>query len=285
MKIFFLLKEGLAGFQRARLASAVTITSICLSLALVGVFAIMASNLYGYFQHLYQQIHLEVFVDPSLNEEEIHRLEAEIRRLPLVESVTYISPREALQNFQRDFGGDLVSLLEENPLPPSLQVILAAGYRQIDQIDALVDKVKSLPAVDDVLYQEKLARLINRYFLVAVVGVLGLGATIFFVSTLLIFNTIRLTIHSRQSIIEIMRLVGATDRFVKAPFMIEGILQGLIGGLLAAVLIWLGADLVRSSGLIADLIVPSGYFVFLLLTGVLLGFVGSYISVGKYIKL
>jgi cell division transport system permease protein len=111
-----------------------------------------------------------------------------------------------------------------------------------------------------------------------------IGATIFFISTMLIFNTIRLTIHSRRDAIEIMRLVGATTRFIKAPFIIEGLLQGLIGGLLASGILWLAVDIAATLLSLPELAFSLPYFFFIIGTGMWLGLLGSYVSVGKYLQ-
>lgn len=283
MKLLFLLKEGFAGFRRARLAVTIALTTTTLSLALLGLFGLVAQNLSDSFQRIFYQIRLEVFVDPSLGESDLQTLKSEIERIEAVQSAEYISPGAALQEFEKDFGKELVTILESNPLPPSFRVVLKTGRSRPEVIQAVVRRIEALKAVDEVVYPENLIRLLNKYFLLGVVIAAGLGAAIFIISTLLIFNTIRLAIHSRQRVIEIMRLVGATDAFIKAPFIFEGILQGLIGGLLAAGLLWLAGDLLRYLFL-PDLVVPSLYLAGLVVTGILLGFIGSYLSVGKYLN-
>lgn len=284
MKILFLLKEGFAGFRRARLAVTITLVTITLSLALLGLFGLVVQNLSDSFQRTFYQIRLEVFVDPSLGESDLQSLRGEIGRIETVQSVEYISPQAALQEFEKDFGKDLVTVLESNPLPPSFRVILKAGHTRPEAIKAVVRRIEALKAVDEVVYPENLIRLLDKYFLLGIVIAVGLGAAIFITSTLLIFNTIRLTIHSRQRVIEIMRLVGATDAFIKAPFIVEGVLQGLIGSLLAAGLLWLAGDLVRHL-FMPGLAVPWIYLAGLAGVGILLGFIGSYLSVGKHLKM
>jgi cell division transport system permease protein len=283
MKIFFLLKEGFLGFSRARLATTIGIITISLSLALIGIFGLLVQNLSDTFLRIYNQIHLEVFIDPSLDDSAIRNLQYKIQSLNEVESLTYISPETALAEFQKDFGEDLTKVLDSNPLPPSFRVVLKSGYAQFETTEAVVRQIESFKSVDEVVFQKNIIRLMDKYFWVSVIVAGALGIAIFVISTLLIFNTIRLTIYSRQTVIEIMKLVGATPAFIKAPFIIEGILQGLIGSLLAVGLLWLMADVIKTL-FMPGLFIPLFFLGIIVLIGMLLGFIGSYISVGKYLK-
>lgn len=284
MKLLFLLKEGIAGFKRARLAATISIATIALSLALIGMFALLVHHLSTRFQQTYGRIQLEVFIDPLIDNMQRQSLENRIQELAAVEVVQYVSPEAALQRFQQDFGDDLLTVLEgDNPFPPSLRVILKKEHAELEKVEAAVKAIRDLPQVDEVIFQEKFIRLVNRYFFIGLIVATAIGATIFFISTMLIFNTIRLTIHSRKTVIEIMRLVGATNFFIKAPFVIEGLLQGLIGSLLASGALWLLTDLLRALFL-PDLAIPWMYYLFLCGTGILLGLLGSYFSIGKYLR-
>ncbi|RMF61625.1 MAG: ABC transporter permease [Calditrichaeota bacterium] len=282
MKLFFLLKEGLAGFQRARLSATITIVTVTLSLTLIGMFGLIVQNLSHSFQQLYNKIQLEVFIDPSLSSSQVDSLARYLNSLDGVGYVNYITPQHALKEFESDFG-DILSVLDANPFPPSFRVVLKGGYRKMNEIESIVRKIEALEEVDEVNYQRNIIRLMNKYFLLGVIITSAVGATIFFISTMLIFNTIRLTIHSRRNLISIMRLVGATRLFIKGPFVVEGILQGLLGSLFACGLLWLGVDIIRTA-LFPTLHIPLYYYGFLILTGTMLGLIGSYISIGKYLK-
>ena len=283
MKLVFLLKEGFSCFTRARLATAISILSITLSLALVGLFGLIVQNLSTTFNRIYQKINLEVFVDPSLSDAQVNELQQRLTTIQGIESIRFVSRAEALEEFSKDFGEDLVGVLTENPLPPSLRVLLESGYTDIVEVEKVVGQIESFQAVDDVVYQENIIRFLNRYALVGGATAAAIGAAIIFICTMLIFNTIRLAIHGRQTIIEIMRLVGATNFFIKAPFIIEGILQGLIGSVLASALLWVFSDMARAV-MFTSMNVPTEYFVVLIIGGILLGLMGSYISVGKYLS-
>ncbi len=283
MRLLFLIKEGLAGFTRARLASTLTVITVTLSLFLLGIFGVIVKNLSETYHRVYKRIQLEVFIDPTLSAEGLQRLQDKVLATPGVADLTYISPEQALAEFQKELGQDLQPVLEKNPLPPRLQVLLQTGYTRLEQVEQIARHIEQFPEVDDVIYQKQVIRLLNRYFVVGMTIAAIVGGLVFFISTVLIFNTIRLTIHSRRTAIEIMRLVGATGAFIKTPFIIEGLVQGLLGSLLAGGLIWLLTDAVRQY-LFPSLVLPISYLAFLLVVGSMLGLLGSYISVGRYLK-
>lgn len=284
MTTFFLIKEGFAGFKRAPLAASITIVTVALALTLVGGFALAVQNLADEFERTYRQIRLEAFIDASLDDGQRNGLIQRIKDVAGVATVEYVSPEAALASYRSEFGGDLVEVLGENPLPPSLKIELQSGFSQLSAVEAIVKQINNLPEVDDVVFAENVLRLLNRYFDIGLTIAIILGVVIICIAVVLIYNTIRLTIHSRKTLVEIMQLVGATHSFIKAPFMIEGVLQGILGSLFACgILYWVGRfirDLIFS-----NLHVPLLYFAGLVLCGAVLGLLGSYISVSKYLKI
>jgi cell division transport system permease protein len=283
MNFFYIIKEGILGFKRARLAVTISVISIALSLVLVGVFAMVVQNMAGIFQKFYRQVQLEVFIDPSLAISQVERLQQKIQQHYLVDSVIFVSPEQALLEFEKDFGADLVTVLDENPLPPSIRVILKSGESRIKVIEDFVSELKTFDGVDDVVFQAEIIKLINEYFTIGVIISISIGLIIFIIATLLIFNTIRLTIYARKTIIEIMKLVGATNFFIKGPFIMEGIYQGFFGALISCGLLWTSNYFIK--GIFASILsVPLQYYLVLVFIGVFLGFLGSYFSVNKYLK-
>ncbi len=283
MSFFFLLKEGVVGLKRARLAAVITIVSICLSLSLFGSFTLVGYNLQDVFNRFYKKIRLEVFLDPSLNLNQLEKLKAKIHRNPEVEAVEYISSQAALEEFQKTFGQDLSGVLKTNPLPASFRVVLHPRYTAPERIEQLANRIRQLPGVQEVLYQREVVRFLHKYLGLGIIVLLVFALLILVVITILIFNTIRLTIHSRMNIIEIMQLVGATNLFIKSPYIIEGMLQGLLGSLLAVGILALFVNFIRDV-FYHGIQVPPHLYPFLLILGTVLGLLGSYISVNKYLK-
>lgn len=284
MKLLFLIKEGISGFRRARLASAITVVSVTLSLMLVGLFGLFVHQASDLFERNFLSIRLEAYAAPTLPEEQIRPLQQSLASIEGIASVEYISPEAALTVFKQDFGMDLVEALQNNPLDPSFRITIHSDYSDMEKIQAIAEAASKKDYITEVVYEENLVQLMSEYFYIGLAVAIVTGALIFLISTLLIFNTIRLTIHSRRNVIEIMKLVGATRNFIKAPFIIEGVLQGLLGSLLAVAGIWLLSQSINWFFL-KDLAVPGILFAMLILSGIILGLFGSYISVGKYLRI
>ncbi len=283
MRIIFIVREGLQGFKRAPLATTIAMVAIALALFLVGLFGLSVYNLTDLFQRFYQTVHLEVFIDPSLVEAQRSALQSRIRRIPAVERVWYVPPDKALQEFEEEFGEDLITVLKRNPLPPSFRVVLKKEFRDLPTVETIVKQLQSFPEVDEVVFQRELVRFFQKYFKLALAIALVLGTLVLLISILLVFNTIRLTIHGRRNLIEIMRLVGATNFFIKGPFMVEGIVQGMIGGAVACGWLWALVDLAQL--FISETIGrPPHFYPLLIGFGIVMGFLGSWLSVNKYLK-
>jgi cell division transport system permease protein len=284
MTLFFLLKEGIAGFKRAPLAATITVVTVAMALTLVGAFGITLQNLSDEFKRTYQQIKLEAFIDPSLDEKQVQVLVNQIGKIAGVGAVQYISSEAALQRYQQETGSDILQILGENPLPPSLQITIARDFSNLNAVKAVAEQIQSFEEVDEVVYAENVLQLLDRYLSIGTTTSIVVGVGIIIIAIVLIFNTIRLTIHSRKNLVEIMQLVGATRRFIKAPFVIEGVLQGVFGGLIACgLLFWATTFISKLSGF--AIAVPTVYFAGLIAFGAVLGLTGSYISVSKYLKI
>jgi cell division transport system permease protein len=283
MNIFFLIKEGFIGLKRARFSALISIISIGLALTLLGLFALLGQNLKDIFFRFYKQIEIEAFLEPALNNKGVNSLKSKIQGMDQVEEVVYVSREEALKEFQQAFGQDLQQILTENPLPASLRIKIKSNFSNPLIIDNLVSQINALKGIQDVIYQKEIIRFLHKYFKIGVLVITSFALILLAVIIILIFNTIRLTIHARSTIIQIMRLVGATNLFIKTPFIIEGMLQGLAGGGLGGSIVILIAHLIRDM-IFPGTVIPSILFYVILLTGIFLGFIGSTISVNKYLK-
>ncbi len=283
MSLLFLMKEGLMGLKRARVSALIAILTIALALSLFGGFGLIGQNVKDIFLRFYTKVELEVFLSPSISSENIRALENDIRKNPHVSKVTYVSREDALQEFQKSFGQDLSGVLDNNPLPASFRVVIKPDFSSPQIIETLSEGLKKMAGVEDVLYEKDIVRFVHKYLTVAIVLVLVVAAVLLLVITILIFNTIRLTISSRKEIIQIMRLVGATNFFIKSPFIIEGVIEGLVGSLLSAGLLLLFSEIIKDV-FFSELSVPENLFLVLIVLGTLLGWLGSYLSVNKYLR-
>ena len=283
MRLFFFLKEGIIGLKRARLSATISIISLCLALTLIGIFVLTGLNMKDVIYRFYRQIEIEVFLEPDLSTQNRNRLKQEIQRFPQIGEANYISREDALKEFQEIFGEDLQNILNENPLPASYRIIMSPDYSNPAIVEQIAEELGKLQGVQEVIYQKEIIRFLHKYLRLGIAITLIFALILLIIITILVFNTIRLTIYARRNIIQIMKLVGATNYFVKGPFIAEGFLQGIIGGLLSSALLWGMGEIIRGA-IFPQLLVTSYLYITIIILGVLLSLIGSQISVNKYLQ-
>jgi cell division transport system permease protein len=284
MNISFIIKEGLGGFRRTKLSTAVSVVTISISLILLGMFAIVTRNAANLVESIRNKVEIEAFLQESLKPSDIDSLRAKILGLAGVDSVTFISKEEAAKIFKEEFGEDIHKVLEFNPLPQSFKVALKEGFRNAESADQVQKQIRELKGIDDVIYRKAILEFIDKRVRTVSLIALGLGILITLSAIVLVSNTIRLTIYSKQQIIETMKLVGATPGFIRLPFILEGISQGFLGGLIASAVIYLLVEVVfpRFAPELTELL-SADYLLYSapIIVGAVLGFVGSLFSLRK----
>lgn len=288
MSLGYVVKEAVAGFSRARLASFTSIFSLFIAVLLLGVLGRISYSGYEVAESLKKSIDVEVFL-MDLDQRTTNELENELEQKDLIQEVHYISKDSAAAIFKREFGQGASSLAELNFLPASFRLRIDPDT-DIAKVDSLVQQIKGYRGVDDVRFNQQLLQMIEtRFRTVAMVGG-GLGVLILLAALVLVFNTIRLTIYAKKGLIKAMKLVGATNGFIRRPFVIEGILQGFIAGVLAVGVMYLAFQYVLPHyvpqfGVLAW---PFGRWYYLcggmVLLSMLMGFWGSQWAARKFIK-
>ncbi len=284
MGFWFSVKEGIKGFKRARLSAFLTFTSLVLSLFLLSVFVLLAQNIERWADGLRGQTEIEAFLKPATSAKQAHMVQQKILKIPGVLSTHYISKEQAANRFKADFGRDIYDIYGSNPLPTSIQVTFKKSFQTNRRVKGIIEQIKKIQWIDDVAYEAGLLALLDKYLtLIYLVGFVFL-LILFIVTATMLHNTIRLTIFARKDIIEIMKLVGATKKFIKRPFIIEGILQGAFGSIVAGLLLYGLIELVKTTIYPAIYYQPSMFY-WIFLTGMVLGFLSSRISVVKYLDM
>ncbi len=281
--LLYNVREGIEGFRRAPLSSLISISIVCLALTLLGVFTAISLSLNRLAGLVQRRMTFEVFLDETLSPSATAALEQQIRSIPGVGALEYVSKEAAAQAIKEEFGREVLELLGENPLPASFRVALAPQSRSAPLAEAVVSQLRALKGVSEVVYRAELFQLLDRYLKLVMTIDVGVGVALACGSVFVIFNTIRLIIYAKRQIIETMKLVGATPGFIRRPFLVEGILQGGVGGALAAACVWL---LARVAALEAPnlILLPQGFFLGVVGAGVLLGWLGSLIAVHRLLK-
>lgn len=288
MSLGYVLKEGVAGFQRARLASFTSIFSLFIAVLLLGVLARVSYNGYEVAQSLKKSIDIEVFL-VDLDERTTDELEDKLKANKLVQEISYISKDSAAVIFKEEFGSGGGSLAELEFLPASFRLKIDPDA-EISRVDSLVQEIKNYRGVDEVQFNQQLLELMeSRFRTVAAVGG-GLGILILLASLILVFNTIRLTIYAKRDLIRAMKLVGATNGFIRRPFVIEGVIQGLIAGLLSVGVMYLSFQYILPEYIpqFGVLEWPFGRWYYLcgamVLLAMFMGFWGSQWAARKFIR-
>ena len=287
MSAGFLIKEGFSGLKRARFPSFVAILTIAISLTLLGVAYLGGTRLYQVINQVKSRFEVEVFLTPNATSIDREHLEEKLNREEIVSSFTYISKEDAAKRFEQEFGENIHEVLDANPLPASYVINLDTRDFDHHDVTLITQQISKMRGVDEVKYRQAFLRLIDQYsrgFLIGggIVLVLIIGASI-----LLVGNTIKLSIFAKRQVIHIMRLVGATDLFIKTPFIIEGVLQGLIGSVLSLGILYgivYGTNYLLRSIVQAKLIMDIPMIVGVLVVGLLFGLMGSARSIRMFMS-
>jgi cell division transport system permease protein len=284
-----LLREALLSFSRTPLLSALSVTTIAFSLFVVGLFGLVAINLRAALRGVEERVEVVAFLMRSTPTETIAQASQDVDAWPEVLEVAFVSEDQALIRARKQLVEfrDAYRDLQVNPLPASLEIRLKDGFRDAVHVQDVVERLRGYAFIDDVRYGrdwiEKLDRLRN------ILGLVGLTVGLAFavVAVVIISTTIRMAVLQRAREISIMRLVGATNWFIRGPFLLEGAIKGLLGGLLAVILCYGGLILFRSSmgGTLTGLMFfgPQQLAVGVLF-GMLVGLGGSMVSVRRHLR-
>jgi cell division transport system permease protein len=286
MSITYTLKESFSGFTRTKLSTTVSIVTICISLLLLGVFAVITINTSRVLDALRSQVEMEVFLQEPLSRAEVENLIATVSRMPGVSDVEHVSKEEAARVFKEQFGEDIQSVLDFNPLPQSLKISLQESYRTASRAEEVYQRLSSTKGVESVIYRKALLEFLDQKTTLAHNITLGLGVLISLSAIFLVSNTIRLAIYAKRRLLRTMELVGATAGFIRTPFLLEGILQGLVGGVFAAGMLYALFEYAIKFFLmeIAQFVhMPPTFYVAVVGSGIALGLIGSIISVSRFI--
>jgi len=288
LSLAYTLKEGLDGMRRARWSTLFSVITVAVASALLGFFAIATLNLHALVQQLKSRLELEVFIDDSFDDQQIEELERRILALDGVASVEFISKEKALLTFRDLFGEQMkayIDLLGTNPLPASFRIVLKKEYRTSEKARKVVDELQAFRELrpQDVVFRLDFLLAVERYVRLAlwidvIVGIFLCAAAVFLVS-----NNIRLVIATKRRVIETMQLVGATNALIRRPFLLQGTLEGIAGGAVAAVLLYLFVEALRVR-LPEYVLVDERLFWGIAAAGGLLGLIGSWTSVRRYLR-
>jgi len=216
-----------------------SVATITISIFILGIFLMLFSNLNGFLSKLDDEVQLLVYLNDNISPGERKALEDIISKSPFVKSTTKVSKKLAWEEFQSNMSENLKPLLgmKFNPLPASYKIQFYEADNRLVRIRELSEQLKDKKGIESVEYGQEWITKIEKFMLFSRLFLFAMGGLLCFGLILIISNTIRLSIYSRRDEIELMLLIGATPRFVKVPYLFEGMLQGLTGSILALFLI------------------------------------------------
>jgi len=287
-KIVFIFAEGFKNVWRHKSSAVSSIFSIYLTLVVSGSLLIVSQNTSKLIEYLRDKYKIEVFFKDGVTDKRVSELVNDFKLINGVRSITIISKNDAEKIFKSQFGDDILSLLGYNPLPISCVINLKNDWPAKLDIKPIISDIKKYREVDEVNHQGKLISRIENYydkFLKVMVAVVSIT---FIIAIFIISNTVRLTIFSKKELIKSLQLIGATKWFIKGPFILEGIIHGVIASILAVYSLvallrfskYLIYDLTKF-GILYDQILTVQV---LLAISILVGFIGSNRAISRFLK-
>ncbi|HUV49661.1 MAG TPA: permease-like cell division protein FtsX [Anaerolineae bacterium] len=286
-------KRAFQDIRTNKFLNAVTIITIFLSILIVSALVLFFLNTNDYMNSWKKGIRIIAYLKPDIVEANLVDIKNKIQGLYGVAEAEFISKEEAMKRLREQMKrqSSLLNGLKENPLPHAFEISLTGQFANSERIENLAVKIESLPEIDDVEYGRKwIGRFVKLFDLFRLTGY-AMSGIFFMAAVFIVVNTIRLVIYSRREEIEIMRLVGATDRFIKTPFYIEAVIQGALGGIIGLAVLFAAYIYISinvEQGLSSDLLHVR--FLSLRLSGtiilcsMLVGWLGCFISLRQFLK-
>jgi len=276
------VSEALTASRRAPLLSALGVVTISFSLFAFGLFGLVAINIRKALDQVSERVEVRAFLSDSADIEGVAAAMKDIGEFPEVNRVDYVSKEQALERARKEMG-EFADVFEAGVLPASIEVHLRADQRSPSVVKAVADRIKTYHFVDDVRYGEEWVEKLYRMRNIATVAGIALGIAFAAVAVIIIGATIPMTVLARAKEISIMRLVGATDMFIRLPFLLDGLVKGVLGGLLALLLVWI-ANRAVNEYFIQTIFFDREMIFVGVLGGALMGVLGSLVSVGRHLR-
>lgn len=287
----FFVREALKNIRTNFLMSVTAATTTFICILVLGVGLLVSSHVEGIVGSVQRDVNIEWYLSSDMNQEEIEEMQNRVEEFPEVAEVSYTSEEEALTRFQETFqdNPEVYQDIGEGVLPASLEIRLNDA-EDAEEVAGRLESEGAAPG--DLNYPQQTIERLNAVTGYMIWGLYGATALFLVSSILLISNAIRLSIFARRKEIEVMKLVGASDGFVRTPFVFEGLLQSLVGASLAALLVvWLNFLFVDwSQGALPYVPVASGsvdtllILFALIVVGVAIGVIGSFVSVTRFLR-
>lgn len=285
-QVAYLIRESFAGFHRRKLTTGVTILIMGSSLLVLAILTLATLNVGHLLETARAGIDMRVFLHDDLGSEHMAELQPRLMAIPGVQDVAWISPETALAQFKEGLGEDagIMDMLDSNPLPASYHLTLTPTARSLKAVEAIREEIAVWDEVSDILFNQGWIDALEGWTFRFQMASLAVGLIVFVAAVFVISNTVKLTMAASARVIQIQKLVGATNAFIRIPYLCEGMIQGLLAGFMAMGILvlagWLLGD--RLGGVI--FFSPQQVWGFILFC-IVLGLSGSYAAMRKYLTM
>lgn len=274
---------------RFKLTTLTSVFSIFMTLYLIGLLFTIGENSQKLIIYLRSKYKIEVFFKQEVTDQQARQLTEQIQKIPGVRSATAIVRANAAQIFKRQFGEDILTILDANPLPASCVVNISRTQNTAVDISPIIDSIRQIDGVDEINFQGRLINRIEKYYDLLFKAIVGAAVIVLLVTVSIISNTIKLTVYVRADLVKALKLVGASNMFIKFPFIIDGVLQGLMGAVLASAALY--GTITAGNHLIANMTnrirISSDIYTisfWLISVAVLIGMIGASRASAKMLK-
>lgn len=281
----YAVREAAAAFRRAPVLTGLAAGMVGLALFVLGLFGLVAHNLQTTLDTVEERVEVVAFLREGTNTAEVDAALDELRSLPEVRTVVYVTKAQALEKARAELPEfeDVFSDIEVNPLPASLEIELAEGYRSEETVEVVSELAAAYPFVESVEYGREWVERLFSLRRIAGVAAGAMGAAFAAVAALIIGTALRIAIFARREEIYVMRLVGAKDGFIRRPFVLEGAMAGALGAVIAVALTW--ATWRAVSGLVFEIEwIPTSWIGAGLAAGVVFGMIASSLAVRRHLR-
>jgi cell division transport system permease protein len=271
--------------KRAGFMSVACIIIITCSLLIFGIFLVATANLREVLKFAHGKVEIVAFLEDQVSSGGVDSLLTEIGAIPFIEDIRYVAPETALDRLREEFGSrsHILDAMDENPLPASLEITLKPQYRLRDRVVGVAERIEKLRGVEDISYGRGWIMILEKLVRVFAIVDIVVGLIVGVAAIVTVSYTVRLTVFARKEMIRLLKLVGATDLFIMAPFLIEGMIHGAISVCLSLLVLYVGYRTVVVKVSQATFM-PWEMTVFFIIFGVAIAAIGSWVSVRAFLE-
>ena len=278
------LTQAVTGIKRAGFMSVACVIIMTCTLLIFGMFLLATANLREVLRFAHEKVEIVAFLEDDLSAAGADSLMAELRNIPFVQDIRYVHPTKALERLKTEFGNRsyILDALDQNPLPASLEVILKPQYRLKDRVISVAERIEQMRGVEDISYGRGWITILEKMVRVFALVDIVVGLVVGIAAVVTVSYTVRLTLFARRDLIRVLKLVGATDFFVMAPFILEGLIHGIVSIAFSTGVLYLGFRAVDVK-VPQAVFMPWGMIVFFAVFALWVAVLGSWLSVRSFL--